>query len=127
MFGFFIQDANIKIQNSEERGALGVLVYSDVRDDGGVTVENGFLPYPEGPARQVSMIQRGSVQYVSLYPGDPSTPGFPAYKNSTRVESSWVFEYYAICTTRPNGSNSHKHTFHSQPSIELGEYRISFI
>lgn len=31
-------------------------------------------------------MQRGSVQFLSLYPGDPSTPGYPAYENSTRVD-----------------------------------------
>lgn len=31
-------------------------------------------------------MQRGSVQYLSLYPGDPTTPGIPAYENSTRTE-----------------------------------------
>jgi N-acetylated-alpha-linked acidic dipeptidase len=47
---------------------------------------NGHLPYPAGPARNPSSVQRGSVQYLSSYPGDPTTPGVPAYKNATRVE-----------------------------------------
>lgn len=29
-------------------------------------------------------MQRGSVQFLSKYPGDPTTPGKPAYKNATR-------------------------------------------
>jgi N-acetylated-alpha-linked acidic dipeptidase len=28
------------------------------------------------------------VQYLSSYPGDPTTPGVPAYKNATRTEGS---------------------------------------
>ncbi|EIW82297.1 transferrin receptor ectodomain apical domain-containing protein, partial [Coniophora puteana RWD-64-598 SS2] len=36
----------LKIQAAEDSGAAGVLIYSDPRDDGDVTVENGFLPYP---------------------------------------------------------------------------------
>ncbi|GJJ12820.1 hypothetical protein Clacol_007065 [Clathrus columnatus] len=81
---------SLKVQNAQSRGAAGVLIYSDIRDDGGVTVENGFLPYPNGPARNPTAIQRGSVQYLTLYPGDPTTPGVPSYKNSTRVEDVGV-------------------------------------
>ena len=51
-----------------------------------MTVENGYKPYPEGPARNPTSVQRGSVQYISLYPGDPTTPGLPAYENATRTD-----------------------------------------
>ena len=63
-----------------------MLIYDDPRDDGAVTVANGYAPYPEGPARNPTAVQRGSVQYLSLYPGDPTTPGLPAYENATRTE-----------------------------------------
>ena len=46
-----------------------MLIYSDPRDDGAVTVANGYAPYPEGPARNPTSVQRGSVQFLSLYPG----------------------------------------------------------
>ncbi|KAG1718577.1 hypothetical protein EDD22DRAFT_985405 [Suillus occidentalis] len=70
----------LKIKRAQELGAAAVLVYSDPRDDGTVTVENGYVPYPHGPARNPT-----SVQFLSLYPGDPSTPGYPSYENSTRL------------------------------------------
>ncbi|KAJ4474266.1 Zn-dependent exopeptidase [Lentinula aciculospora] len=76
----------IKVQRAQELGAAGVLIYSDVRDDGTVTVENGYKPYPHGPARNPKAVQRGSVQFLSMYPGDPTTPGTPAYENATRTE-----------------------------------------
>ncbi|KAH7916281.1 Zn-dependent exopeptidase [Hygrophoropsis aurantiaca] len=76
----------LKVQGAEALGAVGVLIYSDPRDDGPVTVENGYEPYPAGPARNPTSIQRGSVMYLSTYPGDPTTPGYPAYENATRVE-----------------------------------------
>lgn len=82
-----------------------MLIYSDPRDDGTVTVENGYTPYlnplsdptividfpsryPHGPARNPTAVQRGSVQFLSVYPGDPTTPGYPSYENSTRTEGS---------------------------------------
>ncbi|KAH9482787.1 putative glutamate carboxypeptidase [Psilocybe cubensis] len=77
----------IKIQGAELLGAAGVLIYSDPRDDGFVTTKNDFPPYPAGPARNPSSIQRGSVQFLSTYPGDPSTPGYPAYLNANRTEA----------------------------------------
>ena len=67
---------------------MGVLIYSDPRDDGFITVENGFLPYPAGPARNPTAVQRGSVGYISFYPGDPTTPGYPSYENAERMEGS---------------------------------------
>ncbi|KAF9521022.1 hypothetical protein BS47DRAFT_1374558 [Hydnum rufescens UP504] len=76
----------LKIKAAEEAGAIGVLIYSDPRDDGSVTVGNGYKPYPEGPARNPYSVQRGTVAYISIYPGDPSTPGVPAYENATRSE-----------------------------------------
>lgn len=78
----------LKVQGAAERGAVGVLIYSDPRDDGSVTVENGYKPYPAGPARNPTSIQRGSVMYLSVYAGDPTTPGYPAYENATRVDAT---------------------------------------
>lgn len=44
------------------------------------------ISYPHGPARNKDSVQRGSVQFLSMYPGDPTTPGIPAYENATRTE-----------------------------------------
>ena len=65
-----------------------MLIYSDPRDDGFVTVANDYPPYPAGPARNPASVQRGSAQFISLYPGDPTTPGYPAYPDSKRTEGS---------------------------------------
>ncbi|KAF9478208.1 Zn-dependent exopeptidase [Pholiota conissans] len=78
----------LKIKGAQELGALGVLIYSDPRDDGFVTTKNDYSPYPAGPARNPSSVQRGSVQYLSSYPGDPTTPGYPAYEDAERTEGS---------------------------------------
>ncbi|KAJ7228374.1 hypothetical protein GGX14DRAFT_692427 [Mycena pura] len=76
----------LKVKGGQELGAAGVLIYSDLRDDGTVTEKNGYLAYPHGPARNGNSVQRGSVQFLSKYPGDPTTPGYPSYANSTRTE-----------------------------------------
>ena len=75
-----------QVKRATELGAVGVLIYSDPRDDGFITVENGFSPYPAGPARNPTSVQRGSVGDVSMYSGDPTTPGYPAYENAERME-----------------------------------------
>jgi N-acetylated-alpha-linked acidic dipeptidase len=49
----------------------GVIIYSDPQDDGYVKGD----PYPKGPWRPATGVQRGSVQYLFRYPGDPTTPG----------------------------------------------------
>jgi N-acetylated-alpha-linked acidic dipeptidase len=71
----------LKVKEAQERGALGVLIYSDPADDG---YAKGDI-YPDGPMRPPSAIQRGSVQFLSYGPGDPSTPGYPSTPNAKRV------------------------------------------
>ena len=61
----------LKVKEAQDHGALGVLIFSDPADDGYMRGD----VYPDGPMRPPSGIQRGSVQFLSLGPGDPSTPG----------------------------------------------------
>lgn len=49
---------------------------------------NGFAAYPAGPARNPTSVQRGSVQFLSAYPGDPTTPGYPAYEDAERTNGT---------------------------------------
>ena len=60
-----------KVYMAEQRGAAGVLLYSDPEDDGYVQGD----AWPLGPWRPETGVQRGSVQYLFKYPGDPETPG----------------------------------------------------
>ncbi|KZT12731.1 Zn-dependent exopeptidase [Laetiporus sulphureus 93-53] len=78
----------LKVKGAQELGAAACLIYSDPRDDGTVTQENGYDAYPNGPARNPSSVQRGSTQFLSIYPGDPTTPGYPSYENSTREDGT---------------------------------------
>ncbi len=61
----------VKVYLAELRGAIGVLLYSDPRDDGYLKGD----AWPSGPWRPDTGVQRGSVQYLFKYPGDPETPG----------------------------------------------------
>jgi N-acetylated-alpha-linked acidic dipeptidase len=71
----------LKVRNAQKRGAAGILIYSDPGDDG---YARGDI-YPAGPFRPGSAIQRGSVQFLSLGPGDPSTPHGPSVKGAKRL------------------------------------------
>jgi N-acetylated-alpha-linked acidic dipeptidase len=61
----------VKVYLAERHGAAGVLIYSDPQDDGYYKGD----PWPNGPWRPDTGVQRGSVQYLFKYPGDPETPG----------------------------------------------------
>jgi len=61
----------VKVNLAEQRGAAGVLIYSDPQDDGDAKGE----VWPNGPWRPASGVQRGAVQYLFRYPGDAETPG----------------------------------------------------
>lgn len=71
-------------------------MYTDIRDDGRVTAQNGYAIYPHGPARNPSSVQRGSAHMLYIYPGDISTPGYPAYQNASRQEPSNVLSIPSI-------------------------------
>lgn len=76
----------LKVKEAQERGALGVLIYSDPADDG---FARGDV-YPDGPMRPAAAIQRGSVQFLSLGPGDPTTPGWASVAGARRVPREQV-------------------------------------
>jgi N-acetylated-alpha-linked acidic dipeptidase len=61
----------VKVYIAQERGAAGVIIYSDPADDGYFRGDK----YPNGPYRPDTGIQRGAVQFLFKYPGDASTPG----------------------------------------------------
>ena len=71
----------LKVKLAQENGALGCLIYSDPKDDG-YAVD---ATYPKGPARPPHSFQRGSVEDMTLYPGDPLTPGAGATKDAKRL------------------------------------------
>jgi len=74
----------VKVKVAEEHGASGVLIYSDPADDGYMQGD----VYPDGPYRPETAVQRGSVQYLFEYPGDPLTPGWAATATAKRIDPS---------------------------------------
>jgi N-acetylated-alpha-linked acidic dipeptidase len=64
----------VKVYIAQQRGAAGVIIYSDPADDGYMRGDK----YPRGPMRPDSGVQRGSVQFLPIYAGDPTTPGIAA-------------------------------------------------
>ena len=60
----------VKPSIASQYGAAAVILYSDPWDDGYFKGDK----YPKGPWRPDTAVQRGSVQYLFKYPGDPTTP-----------------------------------------------------
>jgi N-acetylated-alpha-linked acidic dipeptidase len=71
----------LKPKLAYEHGAVGCLIYSDPRDDGYGVGD----PYPKGGFRPPNAVQRGSVQDLTLYSGDPLTPGVGAVPGAKRL------------------------------------------
>ena len=71
----------LKPKLAYEHGAVGCLIYSDPRDDGYGAGDT----YPSGGYRPRDGVQRGSVQDVTLYSGDPLTPGVGATAGAKRL------------------------------------------
>jgi N-acetylated-alpha-linked acidic dipeptidase len=70
-----------KALTAERRGLVGVLIYSDPKDDGS---DRGKV-FPHGPWGPMSHIQRGGIPFDFIYPGDPLTPGWPSSPGCKRL------------------------------------------
>src|SRR5580698_1287655 len=74
----------VKVFLAEERGAAGVIIYSEPAHDGWRHGDN----YPPVPWRADTGVQRGSVGYMFEFPGDPTTPGIasvPSLPDNQRI------------------------------------------
>jgi N-acetylated-alpha-linked acidic dipeptidase len=71
----------LKPRLAHEHGAVGCLIYSDPQQDGYVVGD----VYPKGGWRPADSVQRGSVQDMILYPGDPLTPGVGSTSKAKRL------------------------------------------
>ncbi|SMR61355.1 unnamed protein product [Zymoseptoria tritici ST99CH_3D1] len=65
----------LKVKNAQAYGMIGCIMFNDLADDR-IKVSGGYLAYPDGPARNPTYVQRGTVLFLSTRPGDPTTPGY---------------------------------------------------
>jgi N-acetylated-alpha-linked acidic dipeptidase len=72
----------VKAKLAEEHKAAGLIIYSDPQDDGYVAGDT----FPRGPWRPMTGIQRGSILFTEIYPGDPLTPGVGSTADAKRLE-----------------------------------------
>lgn len=74
----------VKIHTAQERGAAGIIIYSDPADDGAA---RGAV-WPEGPWRADHQVQRGNGKYSWFWHGDPLTPGIAAVAGAAPLDPS---------------------------------------
>jgi N-acetylated-alpha-linked acidic dipeptidase len=74
----------IKPKVAQEHGAIGCIIYSDPQGDG---YFKGDV-YPKGAFKNKWGAQRGSVEDMPIYPGDPLTPGIGATQDAKRLDRS---------------------------------------
>ncbi len=73
-----------KALTAQQRGAAGILIYSDPADDGS---KKGKV-YPDGPWGPESHIQSGGIVFDFMVPGDPLTPGWASVPGAKRIAAS---------------------------------------
>jgi len=69
----------VKARLAERHGAAGLLIFSDPADDGYVRGD----VYPDGPYRNPTAAQRGSILNID---GDPTTPGWASVPGARRID-----------------------------------------
>ena len=75
----------LKVKRAQELGMVGTVIYTDPQEDGEITEANGYKPYPDGPARNPSSVQRGSTQFLSR----TASPDYESSCIDKRRHSSW--------------------------------------
>ena len=88
----------VKALLAQEHGAAGLLIYSDPADDGWRRGDS----YPQGPWRPATGVQRGSIGYMFMFAGDPTTPGIaslPALPDAKRTAPEQSAQMPKIPTT----------------------------
>src|SRR5215831_9776254 len=89
----------VKAKVAEDHGAVGCIIYSDPADDGYMQGD----VYPKGPWRPVASGQRGSVQFLFNYPGDPLTPGKPSIPGTPRLKPEAAVDNLTRIPVQPLG------------------------
>jgi N-acetylated-alpha-linked acidic dipeptidase len=74
----------VKAKLGEEHKAAALILYSDPQDDG----YTAGKMFPDGPWRPMGGIQRGSVFYSQLYPGDPLRPPPGSAPDAKRIDTA---------------------------------------
>ncbi len=95
----------LKVYNAQKREAAGILIFSDPADDGYAKGET----YPDGRFRPESAIQRGSVQFLSHGPGDPSTPFGPSVEGAKRLPFNPIYGFNILARSNVGEYNSVEH------------------
>ncbi|HEY5227694.1 MAG TPA: M28 family peptidase, partial [Opitutaceae bacterium] len=72
----------LKAKLAQEHGAVGCIIYSDPHEDGYFTGDS----YPKGGSRPEDGVQRGSIVDITMYSGDPLTPGVGASQDAPRLK-----------------------------------------
>jgi N-acetylated-alpha-linked acidic dipeptidase len=73
-----------KAYTAQKLGVAALLIYSDPAEDG---YAKGKV-FPNGPWGPASHIQRGSITYDFLEPGDPTTPGWASVPGAKHISSN---------------------------------------
>jgi hypothetical protein len=87
----------LKVKNAQAAGMIGAVIFTDPGDDRNMTAKN-YATYPDGPARNPTSIQKGSVMDLSTYPGDPTTPGYPS-KETVAGGTKWSRSWCEDCSS----------------------------
>jgi N-acetylated-alpha-linked acidic dipeptidase len=108
----------LKVRNAQKRGAVGILIFSDPADDG---FAKGDV-YPNGRFRPGSAIQRGSVQFLSMGPGDPSTPFGPSAKGAKRLPIDSSNGFPLRTEVAAGNSNRDAEEWEQQSGLKRADY-----
>ena len=87
---------------AQQRGAAAILMFSDPA----VTGSAHGAPYPRGPWGPDARIERGSIAYDFIVPGDPLTPGWASVAGSRRIPRAEARSLPSIVSVPLSGADA---------------------
>jgi N-acetylated-alpha-linked acidic dipeptidase len=92
-----------KVFNAQERGALGILLYTELRS----TTRQGQSSNSDALSAPTTLIERGGIPYDFIVAGDPLTPGWASVPGARRIDPAEAVSLPRIISVPISARDAH--------------------
>ena len=104
-----------KVFNAQQRGALGILLYTEHQS----TSSEVRRTNSDGWSSPSTVIERGSVAYDFIVPGDPLTPGWASVPGARRIKPADAVSLPRIISAPISARDAHTIAATTNPIVHL--------
>jgi N-acetylated-alpha-linked acidic dipeptidase len=104
-----------KVFNAQERGALGILLYTERPRTSGEGQRTNSDPW----SPPFTLIERGGIPYDFIVPGDPLTPGWASVPGAPRISPAEALSLPRIISVPVSARDAHTIRDTANPVVHL--------